>query len=115
MPDINKRVMKLIDILSVSRQDFAARIEIAVTVLSHISSGRNKPGLEMVQRILKEYPKVSADWLLLGTGKPYREEKQQVATKELEEKLYALGLIIKDQQQNTERKLKELSDLLKKA
>ena len=31
-------------------------------------SGRNKPSIEVLQKILRRFPDVSASWLLLGQG-----------------------------------------------
>ncbi|OGX81200.1 hypothetical protein BEN47_19300 [Hymenobacter lapidarius] len=47
---------------------FADSIGIARPIVSHILSGRNKPSLEVVQRILAAMPDLSMAWLLNGTG-----------------------------------------------
>ena len=41
--------------------------------LSHILSGRNKPGFDFIQRLLTKFPTLSADWLITGKGKMYKE------------------------------------------
>jgi transcriptional regulator with XRE-family HTH domain len=43
--------------------------------LSHILSGRNKPGFDFIQRLLIRFPTLSADWLITGKGKMYKEVK----------------------------------------
>src|SRR5690606_22905928 len=35
---------------------------------SHLLSGRNKPSLDFVLRIIESYPEVNLYWLLKGTG-----------------------------------------------
>lgn len=40
--------------------------------ISHILAGRNKPGFDLLQKILRRFPRVSPDWLLLGEGPMYR-------------------------------------------
>ena len=42
--------------------------------VSHILSGRNKPGFDFIQKFLLKFPSVNPDWLLLGRGKPLREQ-----------------------------------------
>ena len=53
---------KLADILGVQRSG-----------LSHILSGRNYPSYEFIRTILSKFPNLSADWLLLGKGKMYKD------------------------------------------
>ena len=43
--------------------------------LSHILSGRNKPGFDFILRLLIKFPTLSADWLITGKGKMYKEQK----------------------------------------
>ena len=33
--------------------------------ISHILAGRNKPGFDLLQKILRRFPRVNPDWLLL--------------------------------------------------
>lgn len=46
----------------------AETIGIQRSTLSHILSGRNKPSLDVVQRILMSFPEIQAAWLLNGDG-----------------------------------------------
>ena len=48
--------------------------------ISHILSGRNKPSFDFVQKILRRFPAVSPDWLLLDQGPMYREKSDTAAT-----------------------------------
>ena len=48
--------------------EFAEKIEISTSSLSHIFSGRNKPSLDVVTRIHKACPYVNLYWLLNGEG-----------------------------------------------
>ena len=40
--------------------------------ISHILSGRNKPSFDFVQKILRRFPTINPDWLLLDQGPMYR-------------------------------------------
>lgn len=42
--------------------------------LSHILSGRNKPGFEFIQKLLQKFPSLNAEWLITGKGKMYKEQ-----------------------------------------
>lgn len=52
-----------------SASAFADEIGVQRSSVSHVLSGRNKPSLEFIQKILKAYPKVDANWLINGTTK----------------------------------------------
>jgi transcriptional regulator with XRE-family HTH domain len=62
-----KYLMKLNDLTASA---FADEIGVQRSSISHVLSGRSKPSLEFIQKILTRYPKVSADWLIAGVTKP---------------------------------------------
>ncbi len=47
---------------------FADDLGVPRSTISHILSGRNKPSLEFVMKVLDSYPEVTAEWLLYGKG-----------------------------------------------
>ena len=51
---------------------FAEKIGISPSSLSHILSGRNNPSLEVVMKIHKACDYISLDWLLYGEGQMKR-------------------------------------------
>lgn len=58
---------------------FAGEIGIQGSTLSHILNGRNNPSLDVLQKILIRFPKVSSDWLIMGAGSMSGVEKQSQA------------------------------------
>lgn len=62
------RIRTLLASRQLSPTQFADAIGVARPIVSHILSGRNKPSLEVVQRILSAMPELSMPWLLNGTG-----------------------------------------------
>jgi transcriptional regulator with XRE-family HTH domain len=63
-----ERIRTLLDTRQLTPTQFADAIGVARPIVSHILSGRNKPSLEVVQRILAAMPDLSMPWLLNGTG-----------------------------------------------
>lgn len=51
----------------------ARMLEIQPSGLSHILSGRNKPSFDLVVKILKAFPDINPDWLLLNDDSVYRD------------------------------------------
>lgn len=62
------RIRELLDARQLSPTQFADLIGVGRPVVSHILSERNKPSLEVVQKILDAFPDVSLSWLMKGTG-----------------------------------------------
>ncbi len=46
--------------------------------ISHILSGRSKPGFELLQKLFQRFPRLNPDWLLLDKGPMYRDEVSAV-------------------------------------
>jgi transcriptional regulator with XRE-family HTH domain len=61
------RILGLLKEKSMSASQFADEIGVLRSSVSHIISGRNKPSLEFVMKILKRFPDVDSNWLLFGT------------------------------------------------
>ncbi len=60
------RIKYLMKLNNLSASAFAEKVGVQPSSISHILSGRNKPSLEFVQKILVNFPKVSANWLISG-------------------------------------------------
>ncbi|KAB1071398.1 helix-turn-helix transcriptional regulator [Tamlana haliotis] len=71
-----KRLQKVMDYYGESASSFAEKIDVQRSSISHILSGRNKPSLDFVLKILSAFPEVNLYWLLNGKGEfPKNEEK----------------------------------------
>ena len=55
---------------------FAEMLGINPAGVSHILAGRNKPGFDLLQKILRRFPQVNPDWLLLDSPQMYRDDEQ---------------------------------------
>ncbi|NVO84624.1 helix-turn-helix domain-containing protein [Hymenobacter terrestris] len=62
------RIQELLRVRELSSSQFADAIGVSRPVVSHILSGRNKPSLEVVQKVIAAFPDLSLSWLLNGTG-----------------------------------------------
>lgn len=59
-----------------SAAQLAEEIGVQPSGISHILSGRNKPSLDFVLKMLDKYSYLSTEWLLLGRGSMYREPSE---------------------------------------
>jgi len=67
--DFGKRLEKVMEYYGLSATAFADAITVGRSSISHILSGRNKPSLEFVMKIVEAFPEVAFQWLLNGKGK----------------------------------------------
>lgn len=72
------RLQKVIDHYGESASSFAEEIGVQRSSISHILSGRNKPSLDFVLKVLSSFPEVELYWLLNGKGYFPAEEKQKM-------------------------------------
>ncbi|GAL67032.1 helix-turn-helix domain-containing protein [Jejuia pallidilutea] len=63
-----KRLQKIIEYYGETASSFAEKIGVQRSSISHILSGRNKPSLEFVLKVLSTFPEVELYWLLNGKG-----------------------------------------------
>ena len=77
------RIKKIISYYQLSAASFADVIGVQRSSISHILSGRNKPSLDFVMKVLEKYPEVELYWLLNGKGE-FPKESDSVKTVEKE-------------------------------
>ena len=66
--DFAKRLEKVIEFYGETASSFSEKIGVQRSSISHILSGRNKPSLDFVLKVLSEFPEVELYWLLNGKG-----------------------------------------------
>jgi transcriptional regulator with XRE-family HTH domain len=80
--DFAKRLQKVIDFYGESASSFAEKIGVQRSSISHILSGRNKPSLDFILKIMASYPEVELYWLLNGKGSfPNKDTSQSIQNK----------------------------------
>lgn len=72
-----ERFKLLLEELKVSPSEFADRIGVQRSNISHILSGRSKPGLDFLEKMLVVYPDIDLAWLI--TGIPYNRPGEMVS------------------------------------
>ena len=66
--DFIKKLEFIMDHFSLSASSFADKIGVQRSSISHLLSGRNKPSLDFIIKILDVFPELNLYWLLNGTG-----------------------------------------------
>jgi transcriptional regulator with XRE-family HTH domain len=66
--DFVSRLKKVMSYYNETAASFSEKIGVQRSSISHILSGRNKPSLEFILKILSSYNEVDLYWLLNGKG-----------------------------------------------
>ena len=72
--DIASRLAKFIKVKKLSANELSKIIEIQRSTLSHILNGRNKPSLDLIERLSKGFNDLNIEWLILGVGEMLKSE-----------------------------------------
>lgn len=70
---MKERILEFLRRENKTSAQFAEEINVQPSGISHILSGRNKPSLDFILKMLEKYPFLSVEWLLFGKGSMYKE------------------------------------------
>ena len=101
--DFIKRLEILFDYYSLSASVFADKIGVQRSSLSHLLSGRNKPSLDFILKIIEVFPDVDLYWILNGKGTFPKSEAKIGTINETPNPFITTG--------NTENKMEEVPNL----
>ncbi len=74
---IKERIKRIIISKGLTSSKFADIIGVQRSGISHILSGRNKPGLDLLNKILVNFTDISGDWLITGEGEIYKNKRSE--------------------------------------
>jgi len=74
---MKERLIEFLKAENRTSAQFAEEIGVQPSGISHILSGRNKPSLDFILKMLEKYPFLSTEWLLFGKGDMYKDESMQ--------------------------------------
>lgn len=80
METLQDRIHILLRELGINHSRFADKIGVQRSSISHVLSGRNKPSFEFLQKLFKAYPKINADWLIIGREPMFLDANSQDET-----------------------------------
>lgn len=66
--DFVKRLETIFDYYGLTASLFAEKINVQRSSISHLLSGRNKPSLDFILKVIENFPEVELLWLLNGKG-----------------------------------------------
>ena len=69
---MKERLLKVITSEGITPSLLADELGVQRSGISHILSGRNYPSFDFLQKLLVRFPKLNAEWLILGHGSIYK-------------------------------------------
>ena len=66
--EIKDRIAHIIRAKNLTAAEFAFRLGIQPSNISHLLSGRNNPSLDFVKKLKETFPEYSLDWVIFGLG-----------------------------------------------
>lgn len=70
---MNSRLQQFLEIEQLTPAQFADKMGVQRSNISHLLSGRNKPGYDFIVKFFKTFPHINPQWMLMGKGKPFME------------------------------------------
>ena len=66
--EMKDRIAHIIRAQNLTAAEFALRLGIQPSNISHLLSGRNNPSLEFVKKLKETFPEYTLDWIIFGRG-----------------------------------------------
>jgi DNA-binding XRE family transcriptional regulator len=72
------RIKQVMEHFEETPNSFAEKVGVNRSNLTHIFSGRNQPSLDFAKKVLKAFPEVSTEWLIMGVGNMIKDPAEEV-------------------------------------
>ncbi len=66
--EMKDRIAHIIRAKNLTAAEFAIRLGIQPSNVSHLLSGRNNPSLDFVRKLKETFPEYNLDWIIMGKG-----------------------------------------------
>ena len=66
--EMKDRIAHIIRAKNMTAGEFANRLGIQPSNVSHLLSGRNNPSLDFVKKLKETFPEYNLDWIIMGLG-----------------------------------------------
>lgn len=76
---MNRRLQQFLELENLTPARLADILGVQRSGMSHILSGRNKPGYDFIYKLLTKFPELNAEWFITGKGKPYKKNESYPA------------------------------------
>ena len=78
MGSLADRVQEVMSEFNLTSKEFAEKIGVQRSSISHIVSGRNKPSLDFIMKLTTTFPELNSKWLLHGKEEMIKSDNSDV-------------------------------------
>lgn len=75
---MEQRLQQFLSAENISQSQLADKLGVARASVSHILSGRNKPGFDFIECLAREYPTLNLEWFIMGKGRMYKSDSYPI-------------------------------------
>lgn len=107
---IIERIQKIMEREGLNVASFARRVGVVdQTIRGIVVQRRNKPGFDLIVRILQTFAWVNAEWLILGVGEMSKPEQENVSNQE-QYSIKELVMYLKEKDVKIEKLIEEKTE-----
>lgn len=108
--EIVERIQKIMEKEGLNVASFARRVGVVdQTIRGIVVQRRNKPGFDLIVRILQTFVWVNAEWLILGVGEMSKSEQENVNNSE-QHSIKDLVMYLKEKDVKIEKLIEEKTE-----
>ena len=113
---MQERFKQLLKEKNLTAARFAELIQVNASAMSHILNGRNKPGFDVLEKIVQAFPDVNLNWLISGQGNIYNSVPQNtnLSEKDKQENMPSIPPSLQPLQGNNPSSVLSLENVPKK-
>lgn len=82
---INERIGLILKEKNLTANEFAVKLEVRSSNISHIITGRNKPSFDFLEKLISIFPEINTFWLIKGDGDMYVSDNKEEKIEKIEE------------------------------
>jgi transcriptional regulator with XRE-family HTH domain len=83
---IADRIKEILNHYGLTAAEFAERLNIQKSSISHLLSGRNKPSFSFISKLATNFPEINLHWFITGEGDIFNQPGQNIKYENLSEK-----------------------------
>jgi len=65
---IHERIKQVIELSGLTMTEFADLLKVQRSSISHLISGRNKPSMDFLEKLVEHFPDIDLKWLISGSS-----------------------------------------------
>ena len=86
MMSVTDQINRFIEVKRFKRKELANALGTTPQTISNLMTGRNRPGIDLVQKFAESFPNLNIRWLLTGKGDMF-DDQNSVLTENMELKI----------------------------